>query len=144
MWRGSSYIRYETPQDLQTTDITPLTGMSSAYAGGSQRDLHSDPESPNDQELPESDIDMSLASVWVTLSIRKLAITAALKERVIRHLDNALGHNPDINPTRAKYNKMARDMVMREGTRYVEKPCARSLGMASITSSHPSQIPERL
>jgi hypothetical protein len=55
-------------------------GMSSAFTMESQQDLHSEPESPNDLELPESDINMSLASVWATLSITRPMIMAALKE----------------------------------------------------------------
>jgi hypothetical protein len=39
---------------------------------------------------------------------------------------------------------MARDMATHEGTCYIKKRCAWSLGTASIMSSHPSMISERI
>jgi hypothetical protein len=83
---------------------------------------------------------MSLATVWATLKITKPMIIVALKEQVIQHLNNTLEHNQDIKPTTAEYNEMAWDMVMH----YIEKRHAQSLGTASITSSHPSMVPERI
>jgi hypothetical protein len=76
--RGGS--RYETPHETPLADLTPVTGMSLAFVGESLQDLRSEPESPIDQDLPESDIDMSLAMVWATLKITKPTIIAALKE----------------------------------------------------------------
>jgi hypothetical protein len=139
MERGSS--RYEILHEAPLANLTPLTGMSLAFVGESSQDLRSEPESPIDQDLPESDIDTSLAMVWATLKITKPTIIAALKERVIRHLDNALERNQDVNPTTAEYNEMARDMATCEGTCYIEK---RHAWTASITLSHPSMIPERI
>jgi hypothetical protein len=114
--------------------------MSSAFVEESSQDLCSKPESLIDQDLPELDIDTSLATVWATLKITEPAIIAALKEQGIRHLDNTLEHNQDVNPTTAEYNEMARDMA----TCYIKKRHAWSLGMASIMSSHPSMVPERI
>jgi hypothetical protein len=59
MERGGS--RHETLHEAPLADLTPITGMSSAFVGESSQDLCSEPESPVDQDLPESDIDTSLA-----------------------------------------------------------------------------------
>jgi hypothetical protein len=141
---GEGQLSIRDPHEAPLADLTPITGMSLAFVGESSQDLRSEPESPTDQDLPESDINTSLATVWATLKITKPTIIVALKERVIRYLDNALEHNQDVNPTTAEYNEMARDMATHEGMRYIEKRHAWSLGMASIMSSHPSMVPERI
>jgi len=61
--------RYETPHEAPLADLTPITGMSSAFVGESSQDLRSEPESPTDQDLPESDIDTSLATVYKPLYV---------------------------------------------------------------------------
>jgi hypothetical protein len=71
-------------------------------------------------------------------------IMAALKERVLRHLDNALECSQNINPSEKEYNEMACEMARRKGEQYLDKKRARSPGRASIVSSHPSMIPERI
>lgn len=123
----------DTLPELIPTGLTPLTGASSDLPTTTSQEQASE---HGEAELSDLELDDALNTVWAINHITTQATKNALKERIIRHLGQALHRRGLGEPPHDGYVRMAQNLAESEAVRYAQKRRDRGRTPSLPASSH--------
>jgi hypothetical protein len=129
--------RVEDQQGSTEFSFTPMTGRSSDV-----QDIESDDELLTDEEQDDVNVEARLSVIWATYGVNNAHIRTALRGRIIRHIDEYLVQNDQLNLSDKEYSSLVLSVATIEAARYAAKKMARGTSTPSVTSSHPGEVLE--